>query len=158
MPKLTRIWLISHDRESENGDQLCWLVYSSVKLAEFMVVIIECSLRDVLRGQRYGWIDCLIFDVRVGCIGNFNPVPRHEIDFNHLNLQDGIDLAVLRSGRHQYDEVSSEIPNDSRTIGILVIKSDGAQWLSRQQLHVTAQFFRCPFYRAAFATISEPWA
>ena len=70
--------------------------------------------------------------------GKFETVPHYGIDFNHLTLQDAVDLAVF-AVRTTIDAMRFQAR--LRTVGgpidVLVIKPDAAQWLSRKQLHVT---------------------
>jgi hypothetical protein len=70
--------------------------------------------------------------------GKYEPVPHYGIDFNHLTLQDAVDLAVF-AVRTTIDTMRFQAR--LRTVGgpidVLAIKPDEAQWLSRKRLHVT---------------------
>jgi hypothetical protein len=69
--------------------------------------------------------------------GNYLPVPHYGVDFNHLTLQDAVDLAVfavrttIETMRFQ-----ARLRSVGGPIDVLVIKSTGANWLQRKELKV----------------------
>ena len=118
------------------------------KLTEVWFVDIASNQKNLTigRGQQDGrWngeldiLNRLFWQVYLkDASGNYSPLPHPGIPLSFLTLQDAVDLAVFGM-RTTIDLMGFQ--SRLRTVGgpidVLVIKPDGAQWLSQKQLHVT---------------------